>query len=114
MIKMKALRSFGVMSANEGKVQRGREFVVANEQRARDLEEAGLAYRLEARVITPDDPSNRMIDSTSNEAAVAGPLGSVGGTTGADVPVPSSLPGHQQQKRRGRPPLHQSKDESRS
>jgi hypothetical protein len=104
MIKMKALKSFGVRSANEGRVKRGREFSAANEQRARDIEDAGLAYRLEAKAA----PAllNKMEPSPSNKAAQSGPLASPGGTTGADAPVPSSPLDHQPRRRR----LPRSKD----
>lgn len=104
MIKMKALRSFGVLGANEGKVSRGREFTAANEHRVRDLEEAGLAYRIETKM--QPAPLNRE-PPPSNKAAEAGPLPSVGGMTGADAPVPSS---HQDRPPRRRRSVR-SKDE---
>lgn len=99
MIRMKALRSFGVPGSNEGKVRRGREFMVANEHRAMDLELAdpALAYRIPA--IMPE-PVNRMIPTASNEAADAGPFVSRGGTTGATEPLPSSLPDRPRRRRR--------------
>lgn len=98
MIAMKALRSCN-MGTNATKVQRGREFTVLNEQRARDLEEAGLAYRLETKTIA-SEPMNKMLDEPSNEAATAGPLVSPGGTTGAEAPAPSSPQDHPQRRRR--------------
>jgi hypothetical protein len=98
MIKMKALRSFGVRNANEGKVMRGREFTAANEHRARDLEDEGLAYRIETKMQPVH--LNKMEPPPSNKAAEAGPLDSVGGTTGAGAPAPSSPPDHPQRKRR--------------
>lgn len=98
MIKMKALRSFGVAGANEGKVKRGREFDVKSDARAKDLETHGLAYRLETRVQpTPVDAAE---PPPSNKAAEAGPLDSVGGETGAAEPAPSSPPDRPQQRRR--------------
>lgn len=98
MIKMKALRSFGVAGANEGKVKRGREFSVANEHRARDLEDHGLAYRLEI-VVRPQPSEITEIVPPLNKAATSGPLGSPGGMTGEVEPVPSS---HQDPPRRRR------------
>jgi hypothetical protein len=98
MIKMKALRSFGVRSANEGHVSRGREFIAANESRARDLEDHGLAYRLETKM--QGAPLNKMEPAPSNKAESSGPLASPGGMIGADAPVPSSPPDHQQRRRR--------------
>lgn len=109
MIKMKALRSFGINGSNEGKVRRGREINAANEQRARDLEAAGLAYRIETQDLAPE-PVNQMVDSATNPAAIAGPLGSPGGEIGAAAPAPSLLPDHQPRRRRSRA----SRDESES
>ncbi len=89
-IKMKALKSFGVRSANEGHISRGREFTVAHEQRARDLEDLELAYRLHV-----DDTKmaathlNKMEPRPENKAASSGPLDSPGGTIGAAEPAPS-------------------------
>ena len=105
MIRMKKLISSGVPGANEGYVRRGREFVVANEQRAKDLEAAGLAYRLDVKPMP--EVRNDMIPSPANTAAFAGPLASPGGTTGADAPVPSSQADHPQRRRRSQ----RSKDE---
>ena len=96
MIRMKALRSFGYQGANEGHVGRGREFLVANEGRARDLEEAGLAFRLEIK--RPSEPKPE--PPPSNEAAEAGPLDSLGGTTGEEEPQPSSPPDRPRRRRR--------------
>ena len=98
MIRMKKLVSSGVAGAAEGYVRRGREFVAANEHRAKELEDAGLAFRLETRVVAPE-PMNKMIESPANEAAAAGPLGSPGGATGAEEPAPSL---HQVRPRRQR------------
>jgi len=98
MIRMKALRSFGYQGANEGHIGRGREFVVANEGRARDLEEAGLAFRLEVKRA----PETKPEPPPSNEAAEAGPLDSPGGTTGEEEPQPSSHRDHPRQPRRSR------------
>src|SRR6185369_10555793 len=99
MIKMKKLVSSGVPGANEGYVRRGREFEVPTEHRAKELEDAGLAYRVEVKALAPE-PLNKMIESPANEAASSGPLGSVGGTTGAETLVPSSPQGHQPRQRR--------------
>ncbi len=103
MIKMKALRSFGVSGSNEGHISRGREFTAAHEARARDLEEHGLAYRLETKM----EPRllNKMEDEApSNKSADEGPFDSVGGMTGEDEDVPSLPQDQQQPRRRGRPP----------
>lgn len=105
MIKMKALRSFGVPGANEGKVKRGREFAAINDHRARELEDHGLAYRLD--VAPAPMPITKVEVSPLNKAAETGPLASVGGTTGGEEPVPSSPP--DPPLRRRRPP--RSKDE---
>lgn len=99
MIKMKALRSFGVRTANEGKVQRGREFSAASEQRARDLEAAGLAFRLHPVKLAQDQVDQA---APQNKAAENGPLASPGGTTGADAPVPSSPPDRPRRTRRSK------------
>jgi hypothetical protein len=112
MIKMKALKSFGVYNSNEGHVSRGREFSVSHESRARDLEDAGLAYRLETKMQSP--ALNKMEPAPQNKAADAGPLGSLGGRTGAASPAPSLPADQPQPKRRGRPPLNRSRDESTS
>jgi hypothetical protein len=109
MIKMKALRSFGVNGSNEGKVKRGREISAANEHRARELEAAGLAYRIEAQAVMPQ-PVNQAVDPAVNAAAIAGPLGSRGGTIGGEPPAPSLLPDPPQRRRRSR----SSRDESES
>lgn len=97
MIKMKALCSFGVFGANEGKVRRGREFSAASEHRARDLEALGLAYRVDIKPMP--EIQNRMIPE-SNMAASAGPLDSAGGTIGAEAPAPSSPAAPQRRRRR--------------
>lgn len=102
MIKMKALRSFGVAGANEGKIKRGREFAVATEPRVRDLEDHGLAYRLAEQVARPQPVAVTEIVPAINEAAVSGPLGSPGGVTGADVPAPSSPQDPPRRRRRSR------------
>jgi hypothetical protein len=100
MIKMKALRSFGVRNADEGKIMRGREFDAATDHRAKDLEEAGLAYRIEAKIVP--QPLVEMTTPPSNKAAEAGPLASPGGATGADAPAPSSPPDHPRRGRRSK------------
>jgi len=110
MIRMKALRSFGVASANEGKVRRGREFTVASEQRARDLEDAGLAYRVKME----PKPQNKMEPPPQNKAAEEGPFVSRGGGTGAENSVPSSPEDRPLPKRRGRPPSRRSESEQES
>lgn len=99
MITMKALRSFGVAGANEGKIKRGREFSAATEARAKDLEVHGLAYRLELAV-TPPLVGAADVVAPTNKAAVAGPLGSPGGTIGAEAPAPSSPPDQPPRRRR--------------
>lgn len=86
MIRMKSLCSFGVPGSNEGKVRRGREFMVASEHRARDLEQRGLAFRV---AYMPPEESKAPVAAVPNPAAVAGPLPSAGGETGAEN-VPSS------------------------
>lgn len=98
MIKMKALKAFGVRNANEGHVKRGREFNAANEQRAQDLEGEGLAYRIQTKM--QPAPLNKMEPPPKNKAAEAGPLGSAGGETGAAEPAPSSPPVRQPRRRR--------------
>lgn len=97
MIKMKKLVSSGVPGANEGYVPRGREFTTT-ELRARDLEEHGLAYRLDVR--PEPKPLTKMEALPSNKAADAGPLGLAGGATGVEAPVPSSPPAPQRRGRR--------------
>jgi hypothetical protein len=108
MIKMKALRPFGVDGANEGRVRRGREFEVVNERRAKELESEELAYRV--TMLSPEVENKMVVPLESNRAADAGPLGSVGGATGVARHVPSS--------RRGRPPkqhrLNSSEGDSQS
>lgn len=84
---------------------RGREFKVANELRARDLENEGLAFRIEPKA--EQSHLNKMEQPPMNKAADAGPFDSVGGTTGEDSPVPSSPP----VRRRGRPRLHPLKED---
>lgn len=100
MIKMKALRSFGVAGANEGKVKRGREFSVASEHRVRDLENHGLAYRIDEAPARPRPAEIAEIVQPSNKAAAAGPLDSPGGTIGAEAPAPSSQADRQPRRRR--------------
>jgi hypothetical protein len=98
MIKMKALRSFGVRNANEGHLKRGREFTAANEQRARDLEDHGLAYHIDIKA--EPKPPNKMEPPPSNKAAQAGPLSSPGGATGEAAPALSSPLDRPQRRRR--------------
>lgn len=95
MIRMKALKSFGIEGSNEGPVRRGREFDAANEHRARDLESHGLAFRVK----TEPDPKNKMEPTLKNKAAEKGPLAPAGGKTGA-VSAQRSLP----QAQRPKPP----------
>lgn len=107
-IRMKSLRSFGVPGVNEGKVRCAREFVVANERRAKDLETEGLAYRIENKLI---NKSTELAQSPpENRAAESGPLDLVGGAIGADAPAPSSQAAPQRRRRRSR----SSADESQS
>jgi hypothetical protein len=109
MIKMKALRTFGVPGANEGPVKRGREFDARDLKRAEELESHGLAYRTDAKAVAaaPQNkmdlpPTNQMEPqrAQSNKAAEQGPLDSVGGGTGAEEPAPSSPQGHRRRFRR--------------
>lgn len=97
MVKMKALRSFGYPGANEGPVSRGHEFDAKDENRAKDLEAHGLAYRLQAKA----EPKfqSKAESAPENKAASAGPLPSVGGGTGEAAPAPSSPPARQQRPR---------------
>lgn len=93
MIKMKALHSFGVQGQDEGWVSRGNEFEAATDQRARDLEEAGLAARV-------DSTSQKLASAVpaENKAAAEGPLGSRGGKTGEGRSRSSSARGRQPRK----------------
>lgn len=93
MIRMKSLRSFGILGSNEGKIRRGREFMAATEHRAKDLEAHGLAFRV------ADMPQADLTIPAANDAAVSGPLPSVGGATGA-ASAPSSLDQARPQRRR--------------
>lgn len=123
MIKMKALKSFGVAKANEGKVKRGREFTVASEARAATLERHGLAYRVveapkpaagPAKGRRSHEEAGTGFDSGAtghelagrrlNPAAEKGPLGSAGGETGEATPASSSPPAPAQRKSRLRRP----------
>lgn len=99
MIKMKALRSFGVPGSNEGKVKRGREIEASTEARARELELAGLAYRLET-VVRPQPSEIKEIVPPLNKAATSGPLGSLGGMIGGEALAPSSPADHPPRRRR--------------
>lgn len=89
-IRMKALKAFGTQKSPEGRIKRGREFNVAHEGRARDLESNGLAYRIEQAKKSETPPQNKMEDALPNKAAERGPLVSHGGATGAAKPVQSS------------------------
>jgi hypothetical protein len=104
MIKMKALRSFGLRNADEGHISRGREFTAANEGRARELEEHGLAYRLLPTEKMEGAPLNKMEPRLKNKAAESGPFDSVGGETGAENASSSSDQDHPQPKRRSKKP----------
>lgn len=97
-IRMKALKPFGVNGVNEGHVKRGREFSVASDQRRRDLEAHGLAYRLDS----PAAPGLAVSrdGAVANEAADLGPFDSAGGGTGAAGPAPSSPQGRRRRSRR--------------
>lgn len=101
MVKMKALRSFGVPGANEGKIRRGREFSAATDRRAKDLEDHSLAYRIEVR--SEPRPLAIMEASPLNEAATSGPLPLAGGTTGAEEHAPSLPPALPPRKPRSKP-----------
>jgi hypothetical protein len=98
MIKMKALRSAN-MGENSSKVRRGREFGVATEQRANELEVHGLAYRIQTKSF---EPPAAVVVPPQNRAAESGPLGSPGGTTGADELALSSPQGRPQRRRTSR------------
>lgn len=106
MIKMKALKTFGVAGANEGPVKRGREFNARDIKRVEELEAHGLAYRIESKAVAnaplnkmEPAPQNQMEPGPSlNKAAEQGPLDSVGGETGVEETAPSSP----QAPRRGR------------
>lgn len=97
-VKMKALRSFH--GAGEGRVKRGREFAVRDEQRAKELEAHGLAFRVKEKVETK--PQNKMEPPPENKASRDGPLPSVGGPIGAATPLSSLLPDHPRPARRSR------------
>lgn len=109
MIRMKALKSFGVQGSNEGPVRHGREFDVANESRARDLEAGGLAFRVATRSEPPprnkmeEPPQNQMEvtpeNKEANPAAETGPFDSAGGQTGEATQQSSSPPAPQQGRR---------------
>src|SRR6266566_6675204 len=90
MIRMKALTSFGYGGVNEGPVKRGREFAVASERRAADLEEHGLAFRLESKMQAA--PENKMEPLPQNKAAETGPLDTPGGVIGEEEPQSLSPP----------------------
>jgi hypothetical protein len=92
-VRMKKLKSSGIAGAAEGYVARGREFDAANEQRARELEEAGLAVRL---VPVASVKQGQKVEGS--EASETGPLPSVGGKTGEDK-QPSSLPADHRPKK---------------
>lgn len=96
MVRMKALTSFGYAGVNEGPVKRGREFVVQTDRRANDLEEAGLAYRVEVKKL--DEPTNKMQPPPENKAEQKGPLPSAGGKTGEVKVQRSSHQDHQPEK----------------
>lgn len=99
MIKMKALRSFHGDGEGEGRVKRGREFTARGEQRARELESHGLAYRIEAKAM-PTHLNKNLPGTEVNKAVDAGPLDSAGGKTGAAAPAPSSQAAPQRRRRR--------------
>jgi len=109
MVRMKALTSFGYAGVNEGPVKRGREFIVETERRAHDLEEAGLAFRLESKML--EEPENKMQPPPQNKAAETGPLDSRGGKTGANATPQSSQADH---PRRQRPSVRSKRKSSRS
>lgn len=100
MIRMKALKSFRGSRKIEGFVQRGHEFITDSDQRAKDLEVHGLAYRLEYKMEPPHP--NKMEAPPLNKAASEGPFVSDGGGTGADEPAPSSPQDLPRRRRRSR------------
>lgn len=97
MIRMKALRAAN-MGDGGTRISRGREFSVALEARAKELEMEGLAHRVETKMQSA--PANKMEPPPGNKAADSGPFVSPGGATGADAPAPSLLPDHPPQRRR--------------
>lgn len=90
-IKMRALRTFGVAGAAEGKVRMGRDFTVEREARARELEKAGLATR--------DIRGGAGGERRENRAAQTGPLSTTGGQTGAGAQRSSSPPARAQPRK---------------
>lgn len=98
-IRMKALRSFGYQGVNEGHIKRGREFPVRDLIRAKDLEDNGLAYRLEP-VRKADPPVQPKPEPPPNRAAEQGPFDSAGGKTGEAAPALSSPRAPAQRRRR--------------
>jgi hypothetical protein len=108
-VPMKALKSFGIVGVNEGKIKATREFNALNEGRARELEAAGLAARMDSKGEKSDSAHKNKAEGAApkNKAAEDGPLGSPGGKTGAEKPVQSSRPAHQRYKR----PYQRSKDD---
>jgi hypothetical protein len=102
MIPMKKLRSSGVPGADEGYVRRGREFMAANEHRAKELEEAGLAVRLKISPANDIAPGSNPEIVAQNKAASAGPLASPGGEIGVENALSSSDQDHPQRKPRSK------------
>jgi len=98
-IRMKALKPFGVPGVNEGHVKRGREFSAVGEQRCKELEAHGLAYRIDDAPAMTTALTSANAD-VSNEAADQGPFVSAGGETGAEDHAPSSPQGRRRRQRR--------------
>lgn len=111
MIKMKALRTFGIRGSNEGPVKRGREFVARDNKRADELEAHGLAHRVQtkAELVAPlnkmvPDPKNQMQPAApANKAADQGPLDLAGGAIGEEGPAPSSRQARAPRGRQSKP-----------
>ena len=104
-MKMKALAACN-MGPNSTYVKRGAEFEVANEHRAAELEEAGLAYRLHETPVKV--AAVEQVNHPENKAAEKGPLPKAGGETGEMLSPAKPKPkrqslslrrGHQQKKK---------------
>lgn len=98
LIRMKALTPFGVPGVNEGHVKRGREFLAGNEQRCKELEAHGLAYRIDAPAA--GQRAEGSVVEPDNEASEQGPFVSAGGEIGAAETAPLSPQGRRRRQRR--------------
>lgn len=89
MFPMKAMKDFRGREG-EGKnrmVEAGVEFTVASKGRANDLEVRGLAVPVK-RVSDKKPEVETAVSPVQNEASETGPLGSLGGETGAAAKPP--------------------------